>query len=285
MVAAAPAMSRATLVNVALALLVAGLALFLYLRPRPGAAPELALFALDPERVTRIRVERGGEPVVLEKRDGHWHLAEPYRARADAFRTRQLLDLLHAKASRKLSATDLARFDLERPQARVVFDDRAIAFGTVNELSNEQYVMVGEDVYLVPLRYAAALPQEAKDVTGRQLFGPDEEPVAIALPGMTMAQREGIWKLSPETPGWSQDDLNRWGDEWRSAASLLTQKGAGTAAGKPITVTLRNGTVVRLTIVQREPELVLLREDEGLQYLFSAAAGKRLLTPPAADSK
>ena len=41
-------MSRATLVNVALALLVAGLALFLYLRPRPAAVPELPLSSLDP---------------------------------------------------------------------------------------------------------------------------------------------------------------------------------------------------------------------------------------------
>lgn len=279
-------MRRNALVNVVLALLVAGLALFLYLRPRPGAAPELSLFAIDPEQVTRIRLERaGGSPLVLEKRAGVWHLTEPYRARADAFRVRQLLDLLSAKASRQLAATDLARFDLDRPAMRVAFDDRAIAFGTVNELSNEQYVSAGESVYLIPLRYAAALPQEAKDLTGRQLFGPDEEPVAIALGGIEMALQEGIWRLRPDTPGLSQDDLNRWGDDWRGAASLLTQQGPGAATGEPITVTLKNGTTVRLTIVQREPELVLRREDEGLQYHFSAAVGKRLMTPPAADSK
>ena len=285
MVASASAMSRATLVNIVLALLVVGLGLFLYLRPQPGAAPELALSSLDPEQVTRIRVERSGPPIVLEKRDGNWHLTEPYRARADAFRTKQLLDLLHAKASRMLSATDLARFDLDQPATRVVFDDRAIAFGTVNELSNEQYVAAGDGVYLIPVRHAAALPQEAKDVTGRQLFGPDEAPAAIALGGVEMALQDGIWRLRPETPGVSQDDLNRWGDEWRGASSLLTQKGEGAATGEPITVTLKNGTIVRLTIVQRDPELVLLREDEGLQYHFSAAAGKRLLTVPTADSK
>jgi hypothetical protein len=278
-------MSRATLVNVALAALVAGLALFLYLRPRPAGVPELPLSSLDPEQVTRIRVERNGPPVVLEKQDGNWRLTEPYPARADAFRTKQLLELLHAKASRQMPATDLGRFDLDRPATRVVFDDRAIAFGTVNELSNEQYVKAGESVYLIPLRHAAALPQEAKDVTGRQLFGPEEAPVAIALGGTEMALQEGIWRLRPETPGLSQDDLNRWGDEWRGAASLLTQKSSGAATGEPITVTLKNGKIVRLKIVQRDPELVLLREDEGLQYHFSAAAGKRLLTLPATDSK
>jgi hypothetical protein len=166
-----------------------------------------------------------------------------------------------------------------------VFDDRAIDFGTVNELSNEQYVKAGGTVYLIPLRHAAALPQEAKNLTGRQLFGPDETPVAIAFGGTELTLQDGSWRLHPRTAGLSQDDLNRWGDDWRNAASLLTQQGAGAATGEPITVTLKNGKIVRLKIVQRDPELVLLREDEGLQYHFSAAAGKRLLIPPAADSE
>jgi hypothetical protein len=279
-------MSRGSLVNVALALLVAGLALFFYMRPRSDAGPQLALASLDPEQVTRIQVERGAAPpLVLEKRGDQWYLDAPYRARADAFRTRQLLDLLRAQPSRQLVATDLARFDLDKPVTRVVFDNQAIAFGTVNELSSEQYVAAGDSVFLIPVRYAATLPQEPKDVTGRQLFGSDEEPAAIAVGTVEMALQDGIWRLRPENPGLSQDDLNRWGDDWRSAASLLTQQGVEAAKGDVITVKLKNGKSVRLTIVQREPELVLRRDDEGLQYHFSAAVGKRLLTPPMADSK
>jgi len=281
-VAPAPAVTRTTLVNIALALLVAGIALFLYLRPDPRAKPEVPIARIDPERVTRIQVERGAAPFVLEKRDSAWYLAKPYPARADAFRTRQLLDLLNAKASGKLPATDLARFDLERPALRIVFDEQAIAFGTVNELSNEQYVATGDGVFLIPARHMAGLPQEAKDVTGRQLFGPNEEPVEIGLGGVTMAQRDGIWKLSPETAGLSQDDLNRWGNEWHSAASVLTQKSEGAARGEPIAVKLKDGRVIRFSVVKKDPEPVLLREDEGLEYHLSAAAAKRLLTPPSA---
>ncbi|MFO1205888.1 MAG: DUF4340 domain-containing protein [Burkholderiales bacterium] len=278
-------MRRGVLVNVLLAVLVAGLALFFHFRPRPAAAPPLALSSLDPERVTRIRVERGATALVLEKRDGQWYLDAPYRARADAFRVRQLLDLLRAQPSRQFAATDLARFDLDHPATRVVFDDRPVAFGTVNELSNEQYVAAGDSVFLIPLRYAAGLPQEAKDVTGRALFGPDEVPASIAVGGVEMALQDGLWRLHPENPGLSQDDLNRWGDDWQGAASLLTQRVTGAAKGDAITVRLKSGKTVPLTIVQREPELVLRREDEGLQYHFAAAVGQRLMTPPTADSK
>lgn len=278
-------MSRAAVINGVLVLLVAGLALFLYLRPKPGVAPELALSTLDADQVTRVRVERGGKAIMLEKRAGAWYLVEPYRARADAFRVGQLLDLLSAKASRKLPATDLGRFDLDRPAVRVVFDDQAIALGTVNEMSNEQYAQAGDGVFLIPLRHAAALPQDAQALTGRQLFAPDEELLEIAVGTVSMTQRDGRWRLSPETADVSPDDLNRWGEDWKGAASLLTRKREGSRSGDAITVKLKNGKTLTLPVLQREPELVLAREDEGLQYHFSAAAGKRLLTPPSAASK
>jgi len=278
-------MSRATVINVALVLLVAGLALFLYLRPKPGLAPELALSALDPDQVTRLRVERGGPAMALEKRAGAWYVVEPYRARADAFRVRQLLDVLSAKASRKLPATDLARFDLDHPAVRVVFNDQAIAFGTVNEMSNEQYVQAGDGVYLIPMRHAAALPADASALTGRQLFAPDEEPVEINIGAVSMTQQDGRWVLSPETSDLSADDLNRWGEDWKSAASLLTRQSDASRGGDTIAVRLKSGKSVRLVVLQREPELVLAREDERLQYHFSVAAGKRLLTVPSAAAK
>jgi hypothetical protein len=100
-----------------------------------------------------------------------------------------------------------------------------------------------------------------------------------------MTQQDGIWKLGADTAGLSQDDLNRWGDEWRAASSLLTQKSAGAATGEPVTVKLKDGRSIRFVVAKRDPEPVLLREDEGLEYHFSAAAGKRLLTPPFASAK
>lgn len=278
-------MRRATVINAALVLLVGGIALFLHLRPVPGLAPAYPLSALSPDQVTRVQVERGGPPIVLEKRAGIWHLQEPYRARADAFRVRQLLDLLTVKASRKLPATDLARFDLDRPAVRVVFDDQAIAFGMVNDMSNEQYVRAGDDVYLIPVRQSAALPQDPQALTGRQLFAPDEELAQITVGPVTLSQEEGRWRLSPETSDVSPDDLNRWAEDWKAAASLVTGKMEASRGGDTIGVRLKNGKTLRLVVLQGHPELVLGREDEGLQYHFSAAAGKRLLSVPSGASK
>lgn len=276
-------MSRATLTNVVLALLVAGLAAFLYLRTDPHAKSELTLSALRPDDVTRIRVERGAHSIALEQRDGVWYVAEPYRARADSFRVTQLLGLLTSKSTRRLAATDLDRFDLERPEIKVTFDDQVIGFGTLNTMSNEQYASSGDGVYLVSPRALAAVPTDVRGVTSRDLFATDETPVEIALGATRMLQEEGRWKLTPDTAGLSQDDLNRWAGDWKNAASMITQRAGTGAAAERITVRLGDGRTLQLAIVQREPELVLRRDDEGLQYHFSGEMGKRLLTPPGAS--
>jgi hypothetical protein len=39
-----------------------------------------------------------------------------------------------------------------------------------------------------------------------------------------------------------------------------------------------------LGIVQRAPELVLVRQDEGVEYHFVAAVARRLLAPPGASN-
>jgi len=45
---------------------------------------------------------------------------------------------------------------------------------------------------------------------------------------------------------------------------------------------LKGGAELALGLLAREPELVLLRADEKLQYHFRADAAKRLLSPPGA---
>jgi hypothetical protein len=56
--------------------------------------------------------------------------------------------------------------------------------------------------------------------------------------------------------------------------------------GKPLAdlrVQLKNGGTLHLELLAREPELVLFRPDEKLQYSFRAEIGKKLLSPPVAE--
>ncbi|MBI2296439.1 MAG: DUF4340 domain-containing protein [Betaproteobacteria bacterium] len=279
-------MKRSLWLNALLLVAVAGLGLFVYLRPKSDAPAEHALSALKPEEVGSIRIEReGAAAVVLERKQDAWFLVAPLAARADDFAVQRLLAIVQAKAAHRLAATDLARFDLERPPARLIIGGQSFGFGVVSEVAREQYVLTGDAVYAVNPRYGMALPGNAAALISRRLLAPGEVPVRIEVSGFSVTQRDGRWVLAPAPGEPSQDDLNRWVDDWRLATAIRVEP---YAKGKPrgeIKLELENSGKLALGILGREPELVLLRPDEKLQYHFLAEIANRLLSPPGAANK
>jgi hypothetical protein len=276
-------MSRAAWLNAALALVVAALGAFFYLRPAGDSTLEHPLSGLKIQEARSLKIERSGAaPVVLEKKPDGWLIAAPVAARADEARVRQVLAIVEARLAHRLPSGDRGQFGLDPPQARIIVDGQAFSLGLVNELTREQYVQAGDAVYTVHPRYGAALPLNAFQMASRQLFGPGEAPQRIALADFTVEQRDGKWTLTPAAGDLSQDDLVRWVDEWRLASALSLEPRSATRAREEISIGLKSGGGFTLGLISREPELVLTRSDEALQYRFSAAVAKRLLSPPAA---
>lgn len=276
-------MRKSLWMNAALAAVVTALGAWVYFKPARDAPSEFPLSALKPSEARSIRVERPGEPpVVLERRDSAWRITAPFAARGDDLRVQRLLEIVEAKASHRLPATDLARFELERPQARVVIDGQAFAFGMVGAVAREQYVLTGGTVYTINPRYGTALPSSAGELASRQLLAAGEAPVRIEQKEFTIEQRDGRWTLAPAAGKLSQDDFIRWIEEWRlSRATRVEPYVKGKALGE-ISLQLKDGRRVTLSILAREPELVLARPDEKLQYHFRPDIAKRLLAPPGA---
>ncbi len=278
-------MKRALAVNLALAAVVAALAGLAYWKPSSEPPPGHALSTLKPEAAARIRIERtGAAAIALEKKGDAWFLTDPFRARADAARVERLLEIARARATHRMPAADLARFDLERPETRVTIDGQSFGFGLVNEMSREQYVLAGGAVHTVHVRYGTALPGAAADMASRQLFAPSEMPVRIELKDFSVANRDGRWVLAP-TPGeaLSQDDYNRWVDGWRRATALRVEPYTRIRPQGEIKVELKDGAKLTLAILGRGSELALARPDEKLIYYFVADVAKRLLAPPASN--
>lgn len=276
-------MSRAGWLNAALAAIVVALGAFMYFRPAGDEAVELPLSGLKPQEVRSLRIERAGTvPVVLARKQDAWFIEAPIAARADDSRVMRLLAVVEARTAHRLPAGDRGRFGLEPPQARIIVDGQPFSFGVVNDITREQYVMAGDAVYALHPRYGAALPESAVQLASRQLFGPGEAPARIALREFAVEQRDGKWTLAPRAADLSQDDYIRWVDEWRLASAVSVEPRAATRAREEIRIQLKNGGELTLGVMSREPELVLARSDEKLQYRFGAGLAKRLLSPPAA---
>lgn len=273
-------MKRGWLLNVVLLAAVAALACFAWLTPSRDDLAKKTLSTLKSAQAQRITLERPAQPaVVLERRDAQWLITAPLKARADEFQVLRMLTILEAQPTLQLPATDLERFDLQSPVALLTIDGVEYAFGGINTVTREQYVQRGDTVYAVALRHGAGLPANVLALVRRVLLAEQEQPVAISLPEFSLSQKEGNWTLTPAADT-SQDDLQRYVDQWRHASAAQAEPYDQRPPLSEIRITLRDGTVLEFGVLQRAPQLVLWRRDTGLQYLFLEAAGRALLGKP-----
>ncbi len=274
-------MKQSFWLNIALLVGVALAGAFVYLRPPAEGPAEHAVSGLAPASATSVRIERPGtDTVVVQKKDGGWFLLAPFVARADEFMVQRLLAILQARTAHRFAATDLARFGLEKPRARLVIDGQSFDFGLLNEISREQYVRTGDAVYALSARYGLALPVRPDALASRRLLAPGETPVRISPPGFSVAQSGELWVLEPAAPDGSQDDVTRWVGEWQAASALRIEPHRQGEASESVRVELANRRTLVVEILSRKPEVVFLRPDQRLQYHFAAEVGKRLLSPP-----
>jgi hypothetical protein len=263
---------------------VVGLGIYAWYRGHQPAEPTFKLSTQTASAATKVSVKpKSGNGYTLEKRDNVWYLSAPMEARADQTQVQRMLDLLSASSKEQLAATDLKRFDLDAPALSVTVNDQTFAFGTTNPLTQDQYVATGSNVYLVQSYYASLVPASPDRILTHTLFRQGETPSAFTFKSFSVMQQDGKWTLTPlpssekERP--SQDDLNRWVDDWRYASSLTTQIATGKSAGETIGIKLADGKTLTFLVIRKEPELVLQRPDENLEFHFSGEMSKRLLQP------
>ncbi|MFI4922460.1 MAG: DUF4340 domain-containing protein [Burkholderiales bacterium] len=270
--------------NLALLLAVAGLASLLYFKPQSNAPSEYRLSTLQASDIQSITIDKPAE-LSLEKRDHGWFITRPFVARADTFQVERLLEILSATSQQRFPANDLKRFDLDQPQARLTLGKQAFSFGALNPLTAEQYVATADNVYLVSPRYGAAAAVPPDNFLNHLLLTKNETPTGFDLPGYKLARVNGAWSVSPAPAELSQDQLNRFADEWRHAYSSASEPANPAPGAEQIRIMLDNGGSVLLHILQKRPQLILLRDDEMIAYHFPGDVAKRLLDPFAAASK
>ena len=281
----------------ALAAVVAALSAWVYYRPDAQPSETYALSQLKAADVTRIRLERlaaAAEPAAhasspaagpataidLERRGEAWHITAPFVARADAFQIERLLSILEARSLGRFAPADLERYGLAQPQSRLTLNGQSFAFGAVNTATREQYVLTDGAVYAIALAQRTAIPRDPDALVSKALFAPHEAPVRIELPQLVAALEDGTWKFTPAREDLGADERNAWAERWRQALAVRAARHDGKPAEGEVKVELKDGGTLTFGILQREPELVLLRADEGIRYHFFAETAKRLLSAP-----
>jgi len=285
-------LARRWWLNLALLAVIAGLGGYAWYRS--GKSPDAdkpTLTSVAPASVQRIEIERPNEETVrLERRDGRWHLTAPVKARADEFAVEQLMRVLGAPIDATVTPAEggLARYGLDSPRLTARFDDLELRFGEFHPLKNEYYVQHGNEVRLIGSRYYAHLAVSYTNLIDSRLLGPEVKPVGFKLPGFALTLRDGEWRREPGIEALSSDRINGFVDDWRHARALKVEKYSGKKPQAQVIITIEGAggerSDITVGVLAREPELVLYRADEGLEYHFPQDTAKRLLeldAPPA----
>jgi hypothetical protein len=270
------------LLNLGLALLIAGLVLVVLYKPGRREAAPAPLTTLAPDTIGEIRVERRErEAIVLTRADGGWRMTAPVKARANRHNVESLLRLVSAPGESRLpGAADLKPFGLDPPQAVVRLGNEEIALGSLHPLHNQVYARYRGAVYLIPAHSQAAAGFGYAQFLDTRLIEENRKPVAFRLPGFALTLKDGTWQRAPAVKDLSSDRINDFVREWRHATALSVERAGG---GKPaawIEVTFEGedkAKTLRLGVVSHKPEFILRRHDEGLEYHFPEESGQRLL--------
>ena len=285
-------MKHKILLNLALIAALVALSLYSYFKPWQHTAPTIRLTPLKHDDVNRISIEpRGLAALNLQKSDGTWRIVAPFNAQAEVTEVDRVVDIVNANAKQKLENPDLVQLGLNPPQVRVTLNDQAFAFGRVNEITYEQYVATSQGVYVVPPMYGYGIPTDASKLLSRRLLDAGEIPVAFEFGRYRIARDDkgnwataGEFKTAKDEP-LSQDDFNRWADEWRYTSALSVAPDKGGRAREQVNVRFKNGRAVTLHILQREPDFQLVRNDNQLRYHFGVEVGRRLVDPRVVAKK
>lgn len=275
-------MKSRLLLNVCLALVLAGLAYYVSYRPdEPQQVTSSRLVTVDRKAVTTIEVEKHKEFVLkLEKRSDTWFVNAPFRARANNDSVDLILDISEATSSSSISNTNDAEYGFDAPTYRLNLNDQTIIFGKVNELINEQYVRTMSDTFLVRTHFGYNLPYTPEKIISEKILGPEEHPISFDFGDWHAAKTNGEWKVSGAT-NLSSREIEIWVSGWRitSAINVETSRKDNESSPREMKVGFEDGKTVSFTFIQHDQGFSIDRSDEDIRYNVGTESGTRLLNP------
>ena len=279
------------IINILLLVAIAMLAVVAHFKPGIDQQAEaISITGLKKDQLRRIHINRPvrEDLVLLKNTSGHWNIEHTPALPTERMQVNALLRLAEQKAVRSYSASELelSQLQLGPPYATVFLNDTAIEFGNLEPIEGLRYVRVADHVHLIPDIYIQLIELSYTQFVRRHLFEKSTRIAAITLPGLSVRKADQGWEVEPEQ-GISADDLQAFVERWQGATGLNVQAATEVEGNEVVEITLAdNAGSINFSIASRKPELVLVRQDLGIQYRMGNTGSELLtLTPPTAEEQ
>lgn len=243
-----------------------------------------SLTALDSETIKHIEVRhRDVPPIRLDKGEQGWALTAPVQIAADELQVDALTALAYRETSAEYLASevDLVKLGISPPQWVIQLDDTELHFGNKEPLQDRRYVQVADKVFLATDPPSTALDADYSDLVHALLMPEGTAAITrIETAQFTLQKSDDVhWQVTPSAAGKGADARAKLLAHWENARSLWRNR-FDPATDKPI-----KGDFVRVSfgdqqveyqVIQRDPQLKLLRTDLNVVYTLAPKYGTDL---------
>ncbi|MDA1332007.1 MAG: hypothetical protein O3A65_05925 [Proteobacteria bacterium] len=273
------------LINFLLILVLTSLGAYLLWDEEPSSASPDRLVMLDRDQIARVSIIKNNSfEIDMTRNSQTWLITKPFRARANPEVVKLVLDLTDAFVINEIK-TSSANLGFNPPQYTLSFGQKTIKFGSINEVTNEQYIQVGNRTFLTKTHHGYNLPDDPIKVVDRRILGGEEIPILFKT-NSWRAERQGdqswnVMAADDNLTSIASSKIKIWVAGWRSTAATKIEvpNDAPGLIYESVSITFENGSQILVSIEKDNDGYLLYRSDESVAYRVGRDAGLRLIDP------
>lgn len=278
-------MSKRTLLNLVLLVVVAVLVLIVVYEPGVEKKINPPLAVIDKASISKITIERNGQPPVsLQKINDSWMMKAPFQVTANTIKSESLLGLFEQEtfAQYPLKELDAKTYGLDIPRASIIFNDQyRFDFGATEPLNKRRYVRHNQTLYVIDDHFYYQLMSPVTVFVNHKLLPDSDNITRLVLPAFTLTLHDGSWQIEPESTDFSNDQANELIENWKLTHAMHISEYDGRSDKQLAKVYLDNNEVpIVFHIIQEKDNFYLGRADLGIKYQIVEDKSKDLLKLP-----
>ncbi|CAM8384420.1 MULTISPECIES: DUF4340 domain-containing protein [Candidatus Methylopumilus] len=294
-------MKNRWLINIILLVMVLSISLFLFLKPtKIKQTKQFSISTFNLSDFDSIKIDFPSRAsVIFKKSTESWDMIEPVKGRADQFSVQKIISIVATSSSEKLPSNDLAKYGLDKPTMKLKLihkgQEEEFIFGTYNSVTEDQYLLYKENVYLISGSYSEAAATQPIELIDKLPLTKSEEIKYFDFSRLEQWQSKRL-KVTRNNNEWSanegsqfkQNEMAEWFDmTWVKNPAKSVEKSSIDLRipYKSFDIHTIDGKKITFLRLQESPETKLYRVDEGLLYNFGSDIGFTMMNPPIEHSK
>ena len=294
-------MKNKWLINIILLVMILSISLFLFLKPtKIKQTKQFSISTFNLSDFDSIKIDFPSRAsVILKKSSESWDMIEPVKGRADQFSVQKIISIVATSSSEKLPSNDLAKYGLDKPTMKLKLihkgQEEEFIFGTYNSVTEDQYLLYKENVYLISGSYSEAAATQPIELIDKLPLTKSEEIKYFDFSRLEQWQSKRL-KVTRNNNEWSanegsqfkQNEMAEWFDmTWVKNPAKSVEKSSIDlrVPYKSFDIHTIDGKKITFLRLQESPETKLYRVDEGLLYNFGSDIGFTMMNPPIEHSK